>query len=366
MKKLVTLLLPLIIFFSNSCKSFKKDFVTVKISAKNIPADTLYLAKADNFQLHIDSVKKHENEFIFKYKISNDFEPFIAILHYKDSLGRNKALLFKNDFLSTTTKEYAYAAFVLEQKDISISGDFNAPKHYLHIEAGDENEILYRNALIDFGFVSQSDPKREEIFNFYINEIKKHPSSYVLLNDMYYNRGRYSKKENLQIAASFDKKMLLTNNGKKFEYFIKNMLDSNENYPALILNNINNIKESVFRKDSRYNLLIFWASWCGPCRQEIPSLKELYSKFGNKGVTFSGISIDEESQKWKSALAIENMPWNQYLIDSTNKKKYEAQFRVGSIPLIILTDSKGKELIRISGYSAENKLKLEQYLKGII
>ena len=95
----------------------------------------------------------------------------------------------------------------------------------------------------------------------------------------------------------------------------------------------------------QYLLLDFWASWCKPCRQGIPGLKELYAKYHDKGFEILGVSDDSKEEAWKQALAEENMPWI-HVID-----EFPVQYkpsRVGTlygvhyIPSYFLLDKEGK------------------------
>lgn len=88
-------------------------------------------------------------------------------------------------------------------------------------------------------------------------------------------------------------------------------------------------------------LIDFWASWCGPCRKEIPNLKKYYEKYKDKGVAFLSVSIDGKKEDWKKALAEENMDWEQVLAPHSGKEIMEL-YQFSGIPFIILLDKEGK------------------------
>ena len=112
------------------------------------------------------------------------------------------------------------------------------------------------------------------------------------------------------------------------------------------------VKEIVAGK--KYILIDFWASWCAPCRKEIPSLKTAYANYAEKGFEVLSISIDKDEKAWQKALVQENMPWpNLYDDDKVSKA-----FNVKTIPATYLVDSKGVIISdNLRGAALEEKLK---------
>ncbi len=86
-------------------------------------------------------------------------------------------------------------------------------------------------------------------------------------------------------------------------------------------------------------LLDFWASWCAPCRQANPELMEIYEKSKDKGFEILGISIDENSQKWKEAIMEDGVGWLQVL-DSLGETK--RTYSLNSIPFNMLLNREGE------------------------
>ncbi|GAB7087859.1 TlpA disulfide reductase family protein [Marinifilum fragile] len=104
----------------------------------------------------------------------------------------------------------------------------------------------------------------------------------------------------------------------------------------------------------KYVLIDFWASWCGPCRREIPNLKHMYELYASKGLQIISISKDEDKKAWEKALDKENMAWPNLL----NEKGVDDLYFVKTIPAIFLVDaSTGKVMDdKLRGESLEKKL----------
>lgn len=85
----------------------------------------------------------------------------------------------------------------------------------------------------------------------------------------------------------------------------------------------------------------FWASWCGPCRQEIPKLKEIYADQDKKQVEFLSVSIDAKREAWLKAMKDEKLPWNSSWTTDAGKEVMDL-YQFSGIPYIIVIDKEGK------------------------
>jgi thiol-disulfide isomerase/thioredoxin len=94
-------------------------------------------------------------------------------------------------------------------------------------------------------------------------------------------------------------------------------------------------------KKNKITIIDFWASWCEPCRAEIPDLAKLYKSYHSKGLGIISISFDSDAEKWKKAIKDMNMKWVQ-MSDLRGWESVGAQgLGITSIPFKIIVDANG-------------------------
>jgi len=120
----------------------------------------------------------------------------------------------------------------------------------------------------------------------------------------------------------------------------------------------NNHKLSDYCGKGNYVLIDFWASWCGPCRAEMPNVKANYEKYHSKGFEIVGLSFDNNDAAWKKAIDDMGMAWVN-LSDLQGWKSLAAQtYSIRSIPSSLLVDPEGKVVdIDLRGEKLGDKLK---------
>jgi len=99
---------------------------------------------------------------------------------------------------------------------------------------------------------------------------------------------------------------------------------------------------SSFR--GKYVLIDFWASWCGPCRQENPNVVKAFNAYNNKGFTVLGVSLDQPTakDKWMKAIHDDKLTWTQVSDLKYWKNDVAVQYGIQAIPQNFLIDPQGK------------------------
>ena len=93
-------------------------------------------------------------------------------------------------------------------------------------------------------------------------------------------------------------------------------------------------------------LIDFWATWCGPCLQEIPNIRQVYSDFQAKGFEVISVSMDDDLTRARDYLTSNPFPWRSFLSDNPNalgfKSEIAKRLGISAIPFLVLVDADGK------------------------
>jgi len=148
-----------------------------------------------------------------------------------------------------------------------------------------------------------------------------------------------------------------------FKSFVNKPSPKFENYE-----NYNGGTTSLVDLKGKFVYIDVWATWCGPCKAEIPYLKELEEKYKNKNIKFVSISVDngrgykdrskEAAKKgWRNMIGEKQMGGIQLYSDNAWKSDFIKSFKINSIPRFILIDDKGNVIDANAPRSSSIKIK---------
>ena len=123
-------------------------------------------------------------------------------------------------------------------------------------------------------------------------------------------------------------------------------------------NDITGKKVSLSSFKGKVILLDFWATWCVPCKQEIPGFIELQKKYGARGLQIVGLSVDDPLSKAKEYAAQMKMNYPVLLAEGT-EQILEAYDPIPSIPVSIVIDRRGRIVARHLGIASMNLFETE-------
>ena len=205
-------------------------------------------------------------------------------------------------------------------------------------------------------------------FNF----IRNNPSSFVSLDRLYLRLAR-SEGDYVTFKSLFsklDKNLQVSPEGRRLKLTLLNMVKSSVGNKAPDFT-IKDIRDTLISLSSflnkKYVLLDFWASWCKPCREDMPFLKKIYNVYREKGLEIIGISKDDDFSALKKAVQTDSTQnWRQISVPLNVQDKDGSaitnKYFVYGIPVKILINKDGVIIGRWTGGGEENMVELKKLL----
>lgn len=360
----------ILFFLSNilfSCfQNEKLNVISGNLS--NLPNGTLYLSQ-DQFYNKIDSLKTINGKFEFKYSNKVENEPMYLVLNHIDNDGVFRLIGFKTKG-KFKNASYESSSF-LSDSIITINGTLidNTPIGY---NSNNNSKMMTISKEISTGYQTKAMFHTDGDLFYYIDKntyekvlakIKEYPNSFHLLYQINNNRNSFTASQTENLLTLFKGEVTKSETFTSLKIYNEKRFNKKKLTLPLLTDNRGK-KTEVLDTKFKKHLVVFWASWCGPCRQEIPSLKKMYLKYKND-IEFVSISTDSNNSSWQKALEKENMPWKQLVVNekSNEFEPIEIFFQLStSIPYVALVDNNMKVLKSNVGLMTENEM--EKFIKN--
>lgn len=306
----------------------KAAVVDGKIALKG-SIDTIQKVFIGNFDKRVQEEMILENE---KYNIQLD-STFFTI---KGGKSHDKVMGYKSD-----------------EKYIEIFKNFvkKSEEIFKGVSMDDEERLNEARRLLDIEY--------KKVFTFKDQYLEKVISDekatslekfLALVNSS--DREKYPFEKRKELIASYEKDLANQINFKIYKRYIedeetsmkkKSSVENGKPYKEILGldKDGKEIKLSDLVKENEYTLLEFWASWCSPCRAEIPNLKKAYTKYKKDGLEIISVSIDKKKDDWLAALKEEGSTWPNIIVEGANNNPMVLSYGVDGVPASYLISKEG-------------------------
>ncbi len=372
-----------LVLILNSCKNdnnVKIKFQLEKNTFEHLKGKYLYLKKAHTKTL-IDSmiITKVDNEFKIQYdtnKLSEEYSILINDTFYVNGAGINykKPLGYFNPYVKNEIPSLFYVEPNMNKiylfngfKDKSNGEKIRLPNEFVNNikfknPISKQNDIVHKHVVLSYSDTNAEE--RVKVISNNIKIIKKYPYAVELLNQLFHYKTKFRINDLTTQLSYFDNDIKKTILFKRItNYTNSNTSTFDKSYPEFVeLENGKGELKNIGNPKAKMNLIVYWSWWCGPCRKEIPFLRELYKKYKDKGLTITSISIDPDKNKWFEALKVEKMEWEQLIVSPSSWSELLTYFEINSIPKSYLYDENNKLIDKLLGSSETDVTKLKSYL----
>lgn len=353
---------PLNIHFSGSLGPENSYLAASFQTLNQMDYKEMFTLEPEQFLKQLDSLYKETAALLASSKTENNLnEDFLKLIVVKETAGKGDKLLKYPDYhayFSHAENPVLPAGYY----DFISQTDINNPDYsgLYEVKNFTESLISYYSSLLLMDSVVDPTLADAQIRSE-LMAINQHLTDSALKNNFLFN----SLSNYLEYYGPADLAWSM-------DFFIKNCTDTGhireikeamESWSYLLPGKEAPVWEAVTIDGKpvkstdflgKYLYVDIWATWCGPCRREIPYMKELITSFKGKNVNFVSVSVDKEKADWEKMVS-EDPFGNQLFVEGAFQSTLATQFKVNAIPRFLLIDPQGK-IINVSADRPSGKI----------
>lgn len=333
-------------------QNFETLMKTVEFGNKkyaNNPDNQLVTVEKD-YQKKIDYLTKYVKE----YKLDSiESSQWRWILNFEKV--SNRLIMFR--FIDSKLIKEQVQAFVNLKSEFQGDNLYMKTQHYSY---------MAREMLKVIKYAQTGNIKPDFKIDYKIVEDNfKGQTRDLLLTFLMIDEGKKLSKTDFE---DYQKRYVSTCKTKRYvDYFQKSVMPMNDKISATSLYDVNkklvDFKEITSKNKITY--VDFWASWCAPCRAEMPDSKKLREEYASKGVNFVYISTDENAADWDKANKKVGLPDSMsFLLPNPAENPLKKRFKINAIPRYMLIDKNGKVIDRNAPRPSDKEIR--EVLDGLL
>lgn len=267
---------------------------------------------------------KHSND-------SNEYKIIVNMPLDNDTLKYDNFTISKNSKVSATLSKseiYKHQNKTFYNDSFLFSGSDDETMYLMANALNEGYSIFWRDTL-------EYNQKIEKYQRFSLN----YPNSHYLMSTLFGNLSRYnSKSDIIKIYNNFSSQNKRSYFGSRIKQFIEMNFFKNAMLPSWDTKQI----EPIIKDTTKYSLVVFSASWCGPCHKQIPKLKKVHNDLNEKlDIVYVSIDGPETVDEWKQLMIDQQIPWRS-LLGVNDVNRLQNEYYIQSIPLAFLVHPTGK------------------------